>query len=642
VSVRWVASRAFMSKRQRATAEAHVWQPRKLALSLDSGQPAEVSWALETLLLASCPPDSSTVPDRLEPLVSFPRNPSLLRALLPHALPPPPGPEASPLLPIPPAHVTALRLRRLQQQQAWLLLRNASLMPENEAPLALSQPLRRLLFYTLRSALQEHERQPALTPRDVQLQDASEMGLCSSDTEATLLADMPTQCALNPLCVRGFRHGGRGGPCKVVPPAAHSSILARQAERAVVTRATTHEYAERSRIMHGGETCNPILSGGSGPPLLSNAFDASVHGYAAEVFSTVCRQANCLCSPLRSSCPQYLSALIIGPPSGPPNLFSPFDAIPGVPCAQVKLDEWGERVHLPGDSPCTPAVLTELLSSLLRCGEVSLVLPAIESFGRLAMIEENEVHLLRMIETEPVLISVLSNALSGQLEAPQGRELQHFMWTITTTMTRDWDAMNGISSRFGVSPASPYNILTGTLEVEESLLARILVDVAKRNTILSCWAEGITLLDISLAPRHLLALGTPPLFRRPIARREAPTCVRSVCELLLPETNRSSERWLKATQENLTEMGPRILVESQLFDPSHIAANLNEAAVNELSDTFPSIEALKDQLINQIMLDFWQRVFSLLEAMFGKNRNAALSDMNQAGLMLRYSKRVVG
>lgn len=297
-----------------------MWQPRKLALSLDSGQPAEVSWALETLLLASCPPDSSTVPDRLEPLVSFPRNPSLLRALLPHALPPPPGPEASPLLPTPPAHVTALRLRRLQQQQAWLLLRNASLMPENEAPLALSQPLRRLLFYTLRSALQEHERQPALTPRDVQLQDASEMGLCSSDTEATLLADMPTQCALNPLCVRGFRHGGRGGPCKVVPPAAHSSILARQAERAVVTRATTHEYAERSRMMHGGETCNPILSGGSGPPLLSNAFDASVHGYAAEVFSTVCRQANCLCSPLRSSCPQYLSALIIGPPSGPPNL----------------------------------------------------------------------------------------------------------------------------------------------------------------------------------------------------------------------------------------------------------------------------------------------------------------------------------
>ena len=37
-----------------------------------------------------------------------------------------------------------------------------------------------------------------------------------------------------------------------------------------------------------------------------------------------------------------------------------------------------------------------------------------------------------------------------------------------------------------------------------------------------------------------------------------------------------------------------------------------------------------------------ERVFSLLEAMFGKDQIAALSDMIQAALMLRYNKRTVG
>ena len=37
-----------------------------------------------------------------------------------------------------------------------------------------------------------------------------------------------------------------------------------------------------------------------------------------------------------------------------------------------------------------------------------------------------------------------------------------------------------------------------------------------------------------------------------------------------------------------------------------------------------------------------ERVFSLLEAMFGKDRERALSDLIQAALMLRYNKRSVG
>ena len=37
-----------------------------------------------------------------------------------------------------------------------------------------------------------------------------------------------------------------------------------------------------------------------------------------------------------------------------------------------------------------------------------------------------------------------------------------------------------------------------------------------------------------------------------------------------------------------------------------------------------------------------ERVFSLLEAMFGKDQDASLSDMIQGALMLRYNKRTVG
>ena len=37
-----------------------------------------------------------------------------------------------------------------------------------------------------------------------------------------------------------------------------------------------------------------------------------------------------------------------------------------------------------------------------------------------------------------------------------------------------------------------------------------------------------------------------------------------------------------------------------------------------------------------------ERVFSLLESMFGKDQDAALSDLIQAALMLRYNKRRVG
>ena len=37
-----------------------------------------------------------------------------------------------------------------------------------------------------------------------------------------------------------------------------------------------------------------------------------------------------------------------------------------------------------------------------------------------------------------------------------------------------------------------------------------------------------------------------------------------------------------------------------------------------------------------------ERVFSLLEAMFGKDQDMSLADLVQGSLMLRYNKRTVG
>ena len=132
---------------------------------------------------------------------------------------------------------------------------------------------------------------------------------------------------------------------------------------------------------------------------------------------------------------------------------------------------------------------------------------------------------------------------------------------------------------------------------------------------------------------------------------------------------------------------------SQLFDPSYAANHLNASAVDELCDSVPAVSMFKTQLKSEIeayataaaaappmqhsdvhafteaVLEFWrkhgskmktwrdmarrvlaippnsaasERVFSLLEAMFGKDQLQALSDMIQAALMLRYNKRSVG
>ena len=132
---------------------------------------------------------------------------------------------------------------------------------------------------------------------------------------------------------------------------------------------------------------------------------------------------------------------------------------------------------------------------------------------------------------------------------------------------------------------------------------------------------------------------------------------------------------------------------SQLFDPLFAAANLTPSFVDELCAAIPALRnyaaSLKVELsaykvaartittldyndvsvFSTTVLQFWrlnasqipawsaaarivfvitpnsaasERVFSLLEGMFGKDRHASLADVLQAALMLRYNKRTVG
>ncbi|KAL1495264.1 hypothetical protein AB1Y20_017124 [Prymnesium parvum] len=316
-------------KRARCLADLHLWQPRKLPLALASRTPAEVSWALELLLAASCPADASAPPDRLDAIASLPRLPALLPALLPLAAPA--GPAASPLAPHPPrlAHLAALS--RLHRRQAWLLLRNLSLLADNEPSLAASPPLRQLLLSTCRAALAPHP---------------------------------PPQ-----------------------PSAPHPH-----------------------------------------PPLLASDFDPSIHGYAAEVLSNLCRQ--------------------------------------------LKLDEWGPDALIGGE-PCTAARLCSLLASLLLSAEPALVLPTIEAFARLAVVEENEVHLMRLIEEEPAVITVFANALSGQAEV--GRDTQDAQLAAQFAQEAALECLYSLSS-LSLAPPHSAAVLSAkaALARAPSLLPRLL------------------------------------------------------------------------------------------------------------------------------------------------------------------------
>ena len=166
---------ALPHKRIKLSETLRTYTHRKVLLCLESGVPEDVSWALSGLLVASCPPENTVIVDRsvqpvgrdmLTDTVSIPRNPHILATLLPLAAPPPQS-SSSALHPSPPGMATTKALMTAQWRQAWLVIRNMSLMSENEGPFSQCLPLRKLVLRTLRLAFTAHETEPPLVPAEL-------------------------------------------------------------------------------------------------------------------------------------------------------------------------------------------------------------------------------------------------------------------------------------------------------------------------------------------------------------------------------------------------------------------------------------------------------------------------------------------
>ena len=150
------------AKRLRLLQQVGKHGTRKVTLALESTLPAEITWGLSAVLQASSGLEGHAASEKLEALVNLPKNPSLLPALLALVLPEPPEDPYDVLRPCPPSEAQLRTLGRLHRRQAWLALRNMALIPENEAPLLQSAPLRALLLHTLQRSFHEAEPLPHL------------------------------------------------------------------------------------------------------------------------------------------------------------------------------------------------------------------------------------------------------------------------------------------------------------------------------------------------------------------------------------------------------------------------------------------------------------------------------------------------
>lgn len=72
--------------------------------------------------------------------------------------------------------------------------------------------------------------------------------------------------------------------------------------------------------------------------------------------------------------------------------------------------------EMPSGVPESVPELGALLTQLLRCGEPSLVVPAIESLARLSAVDQNEPHLHALFAAEPSVASVLVDHLEPEAD----------------------------------------------------------------------------------------------------------------------------------------------------------------------------------------------------------------------------------
>jgi len=343
---------------------------RKVALALESALPAEVSWGLGAVLQASCGLEGHLPSEKLELLASLPRNPVLLPALLALALPEPPEDAYDVLRPCPPSQAQLRALGRLHRRQAWLCLRNMAHMPENEAALLQSAPLRALLFHTLQRGLHNYEGgvssqlhevepyspQPHLTISTLELAEAVDES--GGAPEAGLGEGEANYNS------RRSGGGGRGRGARRVS----GVVRGKRADDAGARAEAALARGTTSHLMMNLDGGSRSISGREAP-LPSEEFDPAVQGTAAELLGCLCRQA--------------------------------------------KLDDLPVRLPPEACCPLPESVpeLCSLLATLLRCGEHHLVIPTTETLARLCAVDANEAHLHAMFAAEPCLAAVLADSL---------------------------------------------------------------------------------------------------------------------------------------------------------------------------------------------------------------------------------------
>ena len=234
---------------------------RSLTLALESTLPAGVTWALTSALHASCGAEGNSTSEKLEALVNLTKNPPLLGALLPLALPEAADEAQDALRPCPPNEAQLRALKKLHRRQAWLVLRNMSLIADNEGPMLQSAPLRALLIHTLQRGFHEAEPLPPLTRAVVELAEP--------DDSAAAESSAPVRES----------YGGRGRA------------------RARSAYGVRGRYPKAAGIASSSAASTLVVNveAGTGPgrevPLLSEEFEPRLHGLAAEVLSNICRQA---------------------------------------------------------------------------------------------------------------------------------------------------------------------------------------------------------------------------------------------------------------------------------------------------------------------------------------------------------------
>ena len=252
---------AAAAKRSRLLQHIGRHGARKVTLALESTLPAEVTWGLNSALHASCGVEGNSTSEKLEALVNLTKNPALLGALLPLALPEAADEAQDVLRPCPPSEAQLRALRKLHRRQAWLALRNMSLITDNEGPMLQSAPLRALLIHTLQRGFHEAEPLPPLTLAVVELAEP--------DDSAAAESSVPV-----------VQYGGRGRA---------------RARSAYGVRGRYPKPAGDAASSSAASTLVLNVEAGTGPgrdvPLLSEEFEPRLHGLAAEVLSNICRQA---------------------------------------------------------------------------------------------------------------------------------------------------------------------------------------------------------------------------------------------------------------------------------------------------------------------------------------------------------------